>query len=1046
MPLNRDDDYPNHSKRYRPEADNEEEVGASTFAQELMMVASDETSDADDDDDGGDDSTWSRPALPPVNAANDKILFQLFHLDFYEGDRLLEMPGPERSPVPIIRIYGATESGNSVVAHVHGFAPYFYASAPPSLTPEHLEKFRRALNLALHRELREDGTRGLQYLVVAVALEEKETIVGFHNQVKSKFIRITLALPKFVPTARRLLEGGFIFSAAQTHSYAVFEANVDFVTRFMVDADLTGGSWIELPATKYLVRRLPPSRKTTCQLEVDVAYNDVSTHATSGEWSKIAPIRVLSFDILCASQNGDSPIPEHDAVIQIASVVKNYGESRPFIRNVFTLGSCIPVFGSDVICCATEAEMLKKWASFVRKTDPDLITGYGIHKFDLPYLVDRCTHLGISSSLCLGRVIGSASILGENRAVSIDGRIQYDLSKVVLRDHRLRSYTLNAVSFHFLQEQTEYIPPRAVTDLQNGDDRTRRRLAAYCLKNAHLPLRIFDKLQSFVNDVEMSRITGVRFTDLLEQGPQAKIFSQLLRIARASGFVVPTVKSNGRDEYTGATVFEPVCGFYDEPIITLDFSSFYPSIIIAHNLCYTTLLAPTPTSAHTDAASLLSAHNLSPDDCTRTPAGCYFVKKHIHEGLLPRLLRELLAARQTAKRELAVETDPFKRRILDSRQLALKTCANFVYGFTGSHPGVLPCPQIASSVTGFGREMLESTKRWVEETVTVANGRQHNAEVIYGDTDCVMCRFGVSTVGEAIDVGRLAAELISGTFLDPVKLEFRKVYFPFLLLSKKHYAGLAFTTPDKHDELDCKGIETVQRDSPPLVANVVNACLTQIIINRDTQAALDQAQRAISDLLANRVDIAQLIINKKLTRPVESYCNKLPHVEVVRRMLRRNADSVPQPGDRVSYVITAGRGRNTALHVRAEDPIYAIQHQVPINTEYYLERQLVPALVRLFEPILGEAGANSAFSSESSRGVGGHFRWRVVYQAELGRLRSLEARFARLWVQCQRCQGSLHEDVVCTCADCPVFLMRSQVQIDLDEHVDRVQRFGDPSW
>ena len=36
-----------------------------------------------------------------------------------------------------------------------------------------------------------------------------------------------------------------------------------------------------------------------------------------------------------------------------------------------------------------------------------------------------------------------------------------------------------------------------------------------------------------------------------------------------------------------------------------------------------------------------------------------------------------------------------------------------------------------------------------------------------------------------------------------------QVYFPYLLISKKRYAGLYFTKPDKHDKMDCKGIETV---------------------------------------------------------------------------------------------------------------------------------------------------------------------------------------------------------------------------------------------
>ena len=59
-----------------------------------------------------------------------------------------------------------------------------------------------------------------------------------------------------------------------------------------------------------------------------------------------------------------------------------------------------------------------------------------------------------------------------------------------------------------------------------------------------------------------------------------------------------------------------------------------------------------------------------------------------------------------------------------------------------------------------------------------------------------------------------------------------QVYFPYLLINKKRYAGLYFTKPDVHDKMDCKGIETVRRDNSPLVANLINTCLQKILIDR----------------------------------------------------------------------------------------------------------------------------------------------------------------------------------------------------------------------
>lgn len=98
--------------------------------------------------------------------------------------------------------------------------------------------------------------------------------------------------------------------------------------------------------------------------------------------------------------------------------------------------------------------------------------------------------------------------------------------------------------------------------------------------------------------------------------------------------------------------------------------------------------------------------------------------------------------------------------------------------------------EISSSVTSYGRQMIEHTKKLVEDKFTTLAGYEHNAEVIYGDTDSVMVQFGVPTVDEAMKLGREAADYISATFIKPIKLEFEKVYFPYLLISKKRYAGL----------------------------------------------------------------------------------------------------------------------------------------------------------------------------------------------------------------------------------------------------------------
>ena len=94
----------------------------------------------------------------------------------------------------------------------------------------------------------------------------------------------------------------------------------------------------------------------------------------------------------------------------------------------------------------------------------------------------------------------------------------------------------------------------------------------------------------------MARVTGVPLNFLLNRGQQIKVVSQLLRKAKSHNYIMPTERvknSTPQIGYEGAQVLDPEPGFYAEPIATLDFASLYPSIMRAHNLCYTTLVKKT---------------------------------------------------------------------------------------------------------------------------------------------------------------------------------------------------------------------------------------------------------------------------------------------------------------------------------------------------------------------------------------------------------------------------------------------------------------------
>eukprot|EP00923_Selenidium_pygospionis_P030946 GHVN01054996.1.p1 GENE.GHVN01054996.1~~GHVN01054996.1.p1 ORF type:complete len:1132 (+),score=180.09 GHVN01054996.1:185-3580(+) len=981
--------------------------------------------------------------------------------------------------VPVLKLYGVTEEGHSVLCHVHGFFPYLYAQCPPQCEDTQL------LAMALEKHLAEAPSgRGLEKKIVSVEKTQKMSLLHYHPEGVSPFFKISVAVHKLVATTRTAIEQGKVVIGDSRVPDMPYEANIPFGLRFMIDTDVTGCSWIELPKHLFSVRSQPGGARAVshCQIEVDVHYTDMIPHAPDGEWSKIPRLRILSTDIECITIEGKGfPKPTNDPVIQISAVLTQQGSPDPPTKMIFTLDECAPIPGAVVLWFSDEKVMLSMFAHFIRVWDPDVITGYNVVNFDLDYLVSRSHVLKVPEMRYLGRGVGvetrckdvtfSSRAIGthENKEFNIDGRLQLDVLECVRREYKLKSYTLNAVSAHFLKQQKEDVHYSIIGDLQRGTPETRRRIAVYCIKDAELPINLINKLMIMYNMVEMSRVTGTPINYLTTRGQQIKVTSQLLRKCRADGqYVMPSLKPKGGDgsvAYEGATVLEPIRGLYKAPIATLDFASLYPSIMMAHNLCFCSLVkGPT--------------NGLSDEDITKSPTGDRFVKASVRKGILPQIVEELITARKRAKKEMEQATDELTKMVLNGRQLALKISANSVYGYTGATTGgQLPCLEVSTSITGYGREMIDHTKQMVESLITVANGYPSNAVVVYGDTDSVMIDFGFkgkADIGEAMRIGRDAAEKITATFIKPINLEFEKVFCPFLLMNKKRYAGLLYTKPDAYDKIDCKGIETVRRDFCLLVQQLVDTSLKKLLVEADEEGAKNYVKGVLADLLQNKIDMSLLVVSKSLGK--DDYTTRLAHVELAKKLRQRDPATAPNIGDRVNYVIVKG-AKGQPQYEKAEDPLYVLENGLPIDTEHYLDIIKNP-IQRIFEgtmanPLLlfqgdhmrvkaggmGGLGALSKFVKKSLQCLscrtviteGGLCkRCKEGKEAEVVIQRSLEIaskekEFNELWTQCQRCQGSLHQEVICTSKDCPIYYRRVKSRKEIDALQTSMDRL-DVEW
>jgi DNA polymerase delta subunit 1 len=457
-----------------------------------------------------------------------------------------------------------------------------------------------------------------------------------------------------------------------------------------------------------------------------------------------APFRLMVFDMECLPKAcGGFPEAAVDPIIQI-SVVMDYdmlrGQSASCHLWTWRPTSMIQIDEFDPSGChvhvlESEGTMLRDFVHFIQGEDPDVISGWNVQGFDLPYLMERCAALRVSCHLSRGdrptRLV--------RRGVVIPGRVVADMLPMWRAQHTERSYRLGDVCERHLGASKA---PVHYSDMRRMWDEDRDPLATYCLKDSWLVWRLGVTRSVWMNAFQMAKVTFVPLDRIVNGGQQIRVFTLLTHHAHRAGVYIPDAVPECTVGYKGAVVLSPLPGLYRDCVVTLDFASLYPSIMMAFNMCYTT--QRNQVAAWELARSLrvpLAAAQLILDYTDVAVAAIPADAREYHRcgdvafkreprGILPTILDTLLKRRKAAKREMA-QSEGLAKAIANGKQLALKLVANSIYGFTGAAElGMLPQPQIAAAVTYMGRKLTIGTKALCEkeEGVTCVYGGKSNPE------------------------------------------------------------------------------------------------------------------------------------------------------------------------------------------------------------------------------------------------------------------------------------------------------------------------------
>ncbi|XP_023941797.2 DNA polymerase zeta catalytic subunit [Bicyclus anynana] len=620
------------------------------------------------------------------------------------------------------------------------------------------------------------------------------------------------------------------------------------------------------------------------------------------------------------------------------------------------------VFNYKVSYVNDENAIFEKVIDFVKKHDPDIMCGYEIEMNSWGYVLKRAQVLGLEMVKEISRITEKNRQKryrnDENEFEGrIIGRITFNVWRLFRYELALSSYSFENCMYEVLKERVPTYSHAQLAGWWHDRSRILRWIPVeYYLTKLNGTVRMLDKLDIINRTSELARLFGLQWWEVLSRGSQFRVESLMLRAARPLNLVAlsPTVKQRAamRAPECLPLIFEPESRYYSDPVIVLDFQSLYPSMMIAYNYCFSTCIGRVQ-NINGDFPYEFGAWRLRiPQTKLETlmqnglvhwsPVGVGFVKPSVRRGVLPALLRRILAARQAVKKGMKLQTDETVKKAMHSRQLGLKLIANVTYGYTAANfSGRMPCVEVGDSVVAKGRETLERAIRLVKNS-------KWNAKVVYGDTDSMFVVVPGGTRAEAFDIGQQIADAVTADNPSPVALKLEKVYQPCILQTKKRYVGYMYESPEQEKPVyEAKGIETVRRDGCPAGVKLLQRSLCALFDTGDMSLVKRLVCGALARLAAGSLCPQELFFTREYHgaagyRPGAA----APPNEIAKRLSSRDRRRTPRTGERVAWLVCAGApGTPLVRLARAPHELLRDRSLGP-HVAYYATRVLLPPLHR----------------------------------------------------------------------------------------------------
>ena len=562
-----------------------------------------------------------------------------------------------------------------------------------------------------------------------------------------------------------------------------------------------------------------------------------------------------------------------------------------------------------------EAELLEKFVEYVRKISPDFLVGYFSDQFDLPYLKTRAEKYNVKLSLGLDESQPRFT-RGINLTGKINGITHIDIFKFIRTAYsqymQSETLSLNEVAKEFLGNTKKDFKLKHSSELNEKDW---KEYYEYNLHDSILTLGLFKKFWPDI--LEFSKVIQEPVFDVSRNGMSKNVESYIIHNLKKFNEIPE--KRPGHNEiserrnkgkYKGAFVFEPIPGIY-ENIVIFDFTSSYASVIVTYNLSKSTFLEKPKENSYK-----IKTENRK----------FYFTKK---QGFFPEMLKEIIEKRKKYKQELKQEPDVIKK----ARSNAFKLLANAAYGYQGFFGARYYCEEAAAATAAFARKLIK-------ESIEKIN--KEGNKVIYSDTDSIAFLQSKKTESQVLKF----LDKLNSKFLGIIELELEGFFKRGLWVTtrsgtagaKKKYALLG-----KDDKIKIRGFETVRRDWCRLVRQMQNKVINQILKDGNEKKALEYVKEVIKKIKLRKINREDLIIKTQLKKPLSEYKAISPHVIAAKKM--KEQEIPVNQGNLIEYYIAETKDKKKLVRDKVKLP----DEKGEYNIEYYLERQILPAVENIFQ-------------------------------------------------------------------------------------------------